>query len=906
MRYRLARWTTVLGGAMLLALTIASDAVSQKKNDASGDPLPDGALARMGSLRWRHASAINFVAFGPEGKSLVTAAGDNIIRLWDRDTGREIRRFTLAAPDVANARELQVRFALGGGQFARLAVSNDGKLLATVANNTITLWNVENGKEVTRIAPQRVTVLGVHFSPDGKMVAARAGDRSTHLFEIETGKELQQLKAPQPVVFRVGRNLDADGFAISPDGKRLATAEFEVTMQKTNVFVKIADTSTGKEIHQIEMSPTGVSAIVYSPDGKTLAYSSGNAIVLCDADTHKEIRKIDTPGPTATLHFAPNSKLLAARGRDQVVRLFDAETGKKKHELGIAPNFRPGVPGAGFVFVGGPADSPRDLAFSPDGKVLVTGGQQTPRFWNVDTGKEAPLTGGHRGPVSAISITPDGKTMITRGSDNVIRRWNARTGEELGAFAEPAGTVGAVLSPDGKTAAMIISDGNVLLCAVESGKELHRLQASRSGVVGLAFSADSKRLAARGALDYTIRVYDVATGNDVKTITLVKMNKLDADFMKARGFDSVGRGLAFSPDGKSIAAEVGGPQPGVRGQPGPASSSMTLRIWDIASGRETRQIAIPPDRVISNITYSPDGRLIASENTDLSVSLWEIASGRERAIFGYSAPTNPVPPTAFVPVAIGRAPTSLPTSPLVFSPDGSVLVSRGRNVVRVWEIETSREIANLKGHDGVIACAAFAPDGKSFATGSTDTTALVWDLDRVKREPKTLAELKANEVDALWSDLVGSDAIKAGKSLYTLAAAPKQVVPFLSEHVKPAAKPDLQKIDQWIADLDSTSFAKRSKAIEELEKSGELAIPALEKALNSKAPLETRRRIEVLFDKLTSGALNPEQVRLVRAIEVLERAATPESRQLLQALSEGADGALATIHAQAALERIGK
>src|SRR5207244_307227 len=149
----------------------------------------------------------------------------------------------------------------------------------------------------------------------------------------------------------------------------------------------------------------------------------------------------------------------------------------------------------------------RDLAFSHDGKLVATGGAQALRTWNTATGKEQPLAGGHRGAITAVLLTPDGKSMLTRGADNVVRLWNAHTGEALGQFQEPKGTVGVAFSPDGTTAAMANSDGSIRLHAADTGKELHKLKGHQNGTAILAFSADSKLLGSRGNVDNTIRIH---------------------------------------------------------------------------------------------------------------------------------------------------------------------------------------------------------------------------------------------------------------------------------------------------------------------------------------------------------------------------------------------------------------
>src|SRR5262249_3338334 len=148
-----------------------------------------------------------------------------------------------------------------------------------------------------------------------------------------------------------------------------------------------------------------------------------------------------------------------------------------------------------------------------------------------------------------------------------------------------------------------------------------------------------------------------------------------------------------------------------------------------------------------------------------------------------------------------------------------------------------------------------------------------WDFASIKREPATPAvALDVKQIDTLWADLASDDAAKANQGRLTLASAAKQVVPFLQEKIKPAVGVDPKKIAGWVADLDSSNFQKRSLANSELDKLGELAVPALQKALDAGPTVETRRRIETLLEKALSGDLGNEQIRIVRAMQVLERA----------------------------------
>ena len=157
---------------------------------------------------------------------------------------------------------------------------------------------------------------------------------------------------------------------------------------------------------------------------------------------------------------------------------------------------------------------------------------------------------------------------------------------------------------------------------------------------------------------------------------------------------------------------------------------------------------------------------------------------------------------------------------------------------------------------------------------------------------------------SLWGDLAHDDAAKALNSVLKLTAAPRQSVPLLSERLKPAARIHPRKIAGWIGDLESEKYAVRQAAAANLLKIGEQAVPALRKVLASSPPLETRKRVEELLEKLTGGTLTAEQLRLIRAVEALERIGTPEARQVLRTLAQGAPGALPTREAETALNRL--
>ena len=217
---------------------------------------------------------------------------------------------------------------------------------------------------------------------------------------------------------------------------------------------------------------------------------------------------------------------------------------------------------------------------------------------------------------------------------------------------------------------------------------------------------------------------------------------------------------------------------------------------------------------------------------------------------------------------------------LAFSPDGHYLATaKDTPEIHLWDVLASREVSVLKGHEGGVVSLLFSPDGKRLFSGGSDTTALTWDLTRLTR-PETdrrespgtrrvaAARLQPHTLNALWNDLASKDATRAFNALRKLSAASDQAVTLIQEWVRPASSPDPKRLAQLLADLDNRGVEIRRQAESELEGLGDLAEPALRKALDGDLPLVLRQRLERLLDKLfvpTAG-----QMRDLRAVELLE------------------------------------
>ena len=225
------------------------------------------------------------------------------------------------------------------------------------------------------------------------------------------------------------------------------------------------------------------------------------------------------------------------------------------------------------------------------------------------------------------------------------------------------------------------------------------------------------------------------------------------------------------------------------------------------------------------------------------------------------------------------------------------------SVVHFVDVFSGKVLGKLEGHRDRIGSVAFAPDGKTLVSTSFDTTALIWDVSRFTQPPSP-SELTPAELESCWADLARSATV-GFRAIGRLVSAPKTSVAFLRERLKAAPGIDTRRIEQLIADLNSEQFKIRDLATKELGKFGELAGPALEKAHDGNVSLEVKQRLKLLLDKLDTSRVSAELLRQVRAVEALEIIGTPEARQLLAVLADGASGARQTKQAQAAIARLG-
>jgi RNA polymerase sigma factor (sigma-70 family) len=629
--------------------------------DRYGDPLPPGAVARLGSLRLYHGDQVHHVTLSPDGQWVVSTASDGN-RLWDAATGRE----RPLPPEVRQAAVFATR----------------DKLLAVEKRNLdLQLWDVAAGKTVGGLLPAaKVGQLPVtiHFgwhdtltplalSPDGRTLVVSnlgLGGRPVLRFcDVARG----QVEGPVPLKLD---SVSATRFAFSADGKTLV-------LQCNDSTVHVWDVAGRTEKLASSPSPADFGGtIALSPDGTVLATApqAGKRVRLWDTRTLKELPPLlDQPATwVRPMTFSPDGKLLAVTYGDPAVRVWDLATRKKVRQL----------QGKDYYV--------DHLAFSADGQTLAGADGYGATLWDVTTGKFR-HDFGHTYMIDSVHFSPDGRRLVSGASytDKVIRIWGALTGEEIAQLrGHTSGIEVIAYAPDGKLIASASQDGSVRLWDAATSREVRRLEAKDGMVYAMAFAPDGKTLATGGRRK-AVHLWDVATGRELRSF-----NNPGGLILR----------LAYSPDGKMLATR------GV--------SEKEVRLWDVARGEEVRRLAGPPAGVPC-LEFSPDGRLLAAGSDGGAVHLWDVLTGEERCSF--AVPLQPgevkrVFSVAFAPdgrgLAVGYGEGDCLVrvwelssgqerarfaghrngiGSLAFSPDGTLLASGGTDrIITVWDVTGQR------------------------------------------------------------------------------------------------------------------------------------------------------------------------------------------------------------------------
>ncbi|MEA1951787.1 MAG: WD40 repeat domain-containing protein, partial [Planctomycetota bacterium] len=676
-------------------------------HDLDGRPLPRGAVARLGSRRLRHEGWYKRIWMLPDSKTIISTAPGKGVHLWNADTGKLLREIDLQ-----------------GESFSAMDLSHDGKFLVTLSakrhfekrekTRTLRLWDTTTW-QVRPVATWVGSMSDdkcVAISPDAKIIALSKDRYSIIFWDVESGKKLLDKKVAKHAI---------ESIAFSPDGELVAIAERDKTL--------LWKWDSGEEPKALKPLVKRTQIVVFSPDGRLLATGSRDdfAARLWDVKSGKLLRRLKGKAERyyrEGLKFSSDGKsLIVPANSTKAVENFDVASGRLRQSIDT-----------------GGLES-RDAAVSSDGRLLASiGSNAAIKLWAMPEGKclSDRFTGNADDPYQ-VAFTPDGRNIVTGCDVGTIRVWDADTGQQQRLMNCRGWVNDLAVSADGKKIASCSHDNTVRLWDLESGREIYNLPGH--GRLGgnndytIDFDRSGARLLSFG-LDFYLRVWSTQTGKALAEHAIrpsgIKLEEMEDGTLRVAGEaeeDPFGRDgiigvikqAMFNADATQFFL----------------GDEKSIYVFDVESGREIDKFKLEDS--LSTFHVSPDGgKLITLEHRRLKPDPKATGLQAKRPGILYFLRILQLPSKQKV------RQIELPGRggyTMAFSSDNRLVAVEihvrkpdkpTRRWIGVWDLEMGNEVACVDAYDRSVSSLAFSPDGRRLASSHRDTTVLVWDLDKFK------------------------------------------------------------------------------------------------------------------------------------------------------------------------------
>jgi WD40 repeat protein len=662
----MARNSVPIVTAVLAWLACTSASPAQPRVDALGDPLPEGAIARLGTTRMRHFSTpdhyvwgLGCITWSPDGKMIATTSYSDKIgieaRLWEASTGKP-----------QSVLENNTRY---GPSFVRF--THDNKTLAAAAGQRIVLWDVATGKEIGQLLGHQDEVDAFVFQDGGKTMVSVSRDAVVQWWDVPGRKAIRhwQLLAndPQktdkgkPILFRGTRNV-----CFSADGKTLAFNKWWATRQdkiyNDNMAI-VFDLSAQKELWH-EDTQVYDCRFAFTPDGKHLALSYAASFRLHEAATGRRLTSLQHIHAWG-MDFSPAGETLALR-TGGITLWSDDKTPVRQLPL---PHHN------------GCSKGP---TFSPDGKKVAVEIGRTFQVLDVAAGKPAVAWPSYDGGIQDLAFSADGRNLLADDLSIDTATWRPRAAPENPLWKK----FDDLQAVSRDRAFCVAADGEhkEALFDVKTGRVLAHLKLpDRDLSFHNGFFSPQARV-------YVLQARSCA-GRGVDTLFAVPSGKQ----LWQLSFDEHARtcSWSFSEDESRVACFERG--------------TGKVYAYQTATGKLLLQVGT--GGLEGSLALSPDGNMLAVWREGLrDVQILALRTGKQYGSLTLKQDAGDFDHACFA-----------------WSPDNRMLAVGGLdNSVRLWEMASGQVRREFRGHQAQVTCLAFSRDGRLLASGSDDTTLMIW------------------------------------------------------------------------------------------------------------------------------------------------------------------------------------